>query len=109
MQLGNTAFPTKRHANASMVARVRFVTDLIQNPADSDLRTIAPEHAFDRTPMRRGEGDVGEFGEEKPLLSSLESSWRGEVENRERHTMMREGIGEKGERFGDGGLLRERG
>lgn len=64
------------------------------------LRAVAPEHALDGSPVWGGERDVGQLGEEEPLLISLEPAGCGEIENGERHAMMREGISEESERLG---------
>ncbi len=79
-----------------------FVSHLIQSGVCS-LRFFATEQAVDRAAMRGGERHVCQFGEEKPLLVSVEPGRHWNIEDREMNAMMRERVGEKGERFGAGG------
>ncbi len=76
---------------------------------DSRLRVVASEHPFDRAAVRGGERDIGEFGEEEPLVRRAEPRGNGRGENGERDAVMRERVGEEGERFGDWRLLEQRG
>ena len=84
-----------------------------RHPPRSDFSTgswsLAPEHSFDGAAVRGGERHVGQFGEEEPLLISLEAARGGDIENGQRHAMVREGISEEGQRFGDGRWAGQRG